>query len=814
MRQWWLVLVSSVFTICGCGSAVAFSDDVIDELLATSCVDCHGSDNETGFDITALSSELKDEGQFRNWVKVFDRVNRGEMPPKDAVQPPNELKAEALGSLQQALSNANREKQQVAGRVPSRRLTRDEYEHVLHDLLGIGGQIARYLPPENEAASFGVVAEKQEMSSVHVRALLSAADLALDEAIQLTYKPYLEPRELDYYNSPYIQMWVDRELRRGGGTVFKTDKDVVTFRGANYVLRSDNNGMRFPVPGEYRITVTAAAHHPRSSITVSLKRQNDQQGQSELFAAWDLVGEGYRTVSTTKYLRPDDYIYVSADELDPAPDGTIIYNRTAQPASQFKGEGVRIRKVVIQGPLEAVWPPQRTRNLFPGVAWEFRTPKTRGDDRYYHPVLTKQPLEHIRDSVAALAPKAFGREVSTQEIDAFVSLAQPVLESGHGFLAAARVPLKAILLSPELLFQTGVSGALDDLSLAKRLAAFLWRSLPDRELLELAEQNQLSNAEVLSAQVERMLAHPKSQRFVREFLDQWLGLHRIDETTPDAYLYPEYDDVLRQAMLGETRGFVDYLIKANLSTDNLIDSDFAFLNRKLAEHYGIAGVLGEHIRKVQLPENSVRGGILTHASVAKITANGTVTTPVKRGNYVLATLLGLPPNPPPPNIGSIEPDTRGATTIRETLAKHQEVETCAVCHRRIDPPGFALESFDPVGNYRERYRNSRGVVREKNAGLRYPHVDYDLGNPVDPTGNTEDGTPFRGITQYKEYLLGYSEQVARNLVSKLIVFSTGSEIQFVDRPEVERILTATQADGYPMRSLIHHVIQSRLFRER
>ncbi|MEC9096719.1 MAG: DUF1592 domain-containing protein, partial [Planctomycetota bacterium] len=408
----------------------------------------------------------------------------------------------------------------------------------------------------------------------------------------------------------------------------------------------------------------------------------------------------------------------------------------------------------------------------------------------------------------------FGREVSTQEIDAFVSLAQPVLESGHGFLAAARVPLRAILLSPEMLFQTGVSGALDDLSLAKRLSAFLWRSLPDRELLELAGQNQLSNAEVLSAQVERMLAHPKSQRFVREFLDQWLGLHRIDETTPDAYLYPEYDDVLRQAMLGETRGFVDYLIKANLSTDNLIDSDFAFLNRKLAEHYGIAGVLGEHIRKVQLPENSVRGGILTHASVAKITANGTVTTPVKRGNYVLATLLGLPPNPPPPNIGSIEPDTRGATTIRETLAKHQEVETCAVCHRRIDPPGFALESFDPVGNYRERYRNSRGVVREKNAGLRYPHVDYDLGNPVDPTGHTEDGTPFRGITQYKEYLLGYSEQVARNVVSKLIVFSTGSEIQFVDRPEVERILTATQADGYPMRSLIHHVIQSRLFRER
>ncbi|MAT10158.1 MAG: hypothetical protein CMM02_04030, partial [Rhodopirellula sp.] len=179
-----------------------------------------------------------------------------------------------------------------------------------------------------------------------------------------------------------------------------------------------------------------------------------------------------------------------------------------------------------------------------------------------------------------------------------------------------------------------------------------------------------------------------------------------------------------------------------------------------------------------------------------------------------ATLLGLPPNPPPPNIGSIEPDTRGATTIRETLAKHQENETCAVCHRRIDPPGFALESFDPVGNYRERYRNSRGVVREKNAGLRYLHVDYDLGNPVDPSGNTENGDSFRGIRDYKKHLLGFSEQVARNVVSKLVVFSTGAEIEFADRVEVERILEKTKSDGYPMRTLIHQVVQSRLFRER
>lgn len=814
MKRWLLIFAGGLFSVTGIGLETVVSDEVIDELLVTTCVDCHDSDTDTGFDITRLPFEMTEDNQFRKWIKVFGRLSRGEMPPKDAVQPPLELKAQALARMEQRLTKINREKQQVAGRVPSRRLTRDEYEHVLHDLLGIGGQIARYLPPENEAASFDVVADKQEMSSVHVKGLLAAADLALDEAIELGAKPYLGPREIDYYNSPYIQMWVDRELRRGGGTVFKTDKDVVTFRGANYVLRSDANGMRFDVPGQYRITVTAAAHNPRSSITVSLKRQNDQQGQSELFAAWDLGGDEYRTVSTTKYLRPDDYIYVSADELDPAPDGKVIYNRESQPASQYKGEGVRIRKVVVQGPLEKVWPPQRTRDLFPGVGWEFRKPDQRGRSQAYYPVLSKAPIEHIRDSVAALAPRAFGREVSAGEIDRLVSLARPVLGSGQGFVEAARIPLRAVLLSPELLFLKGDSGTLDGISLAKRLSAFLWRSIPDRELVDLAVGKKLSNPEILASQVERMLAHPKSQRFVIDFLDQWLELRRIDETTPDAYLYPEYDDVLRRAMLAETRGFVDYLIKANLSTDNLIDSEFTFINRKMAEHYGIDGVMGEGVRKVTLADHSVRGGIITHASISKITANGTVTTPVKRGNYVLSTLLGLPPNPPPPNVGSIEPDTRGATTIRETLAKHQEIQTCAVCHRRIDPPGFALESFDPVGNYRDRYRNSRGVTREKNPGLRYLHVDYDLGNLVDPSGITEDGEPFGSILDYREKLLHSSEQVARNVVSQLLVFATGAEIEFADRIEVEKILASTKADGYRMRSLIHQVIQSRLFRDR
>lgn len=789
-------------------AAPAFATD-LDALIKTSCMDCHDADTETRLDFTKLAKDFAKADAFRQWVKVYDRVKRREMPPPEETQPDKAVRDKALWLLQGELKQANQRLQKTIGRVPSRRLSRLEYEHTLHDLLGIGGDIARYLPPKNKSDTFDVVTAKQKMSRVHVTGFLKAADVALDEAIQLGSKPKMV-RELDYVNSRYMQMWFKRPVRRGGGTVFRAGDDLIMFRGQNYNLRSDQNGVRIPVAGRYRITVTGSAYQPRSSVTMSLRRQNDVQGDSELFAAWD-VDEKLRTVSAIKYLRPDDYFYVSADELEPAPDGKVIYN--SQPASEFKGEGVRVRKVLVEGPLESTWPPQRTRALFPGVEWE---PVANG--RYYKPVTTRPHYEHIRDAVAALAPRAFRRPVTDNEIEDLTNLAVPSLKARRGFIASARVPLRAILISPETLFLTNETqrgeSTLTNQALASRLSYFLWRSPPDEELLQLASDGKLSDSKTLVAQVRRMLSDRQSERFINEFLDQWLDLELIDATTPDKYLYPEYDDVLRRAMLDETRLLFRHLIDEDLSVANLIDSDFTFLNRKLAEHYGIPNVEGEKMRKVMLPPHSVRGGILTHASIAKVTANGTVTTPVKRGSFVLTNLLGLPPNPPPPAVGAIEPDTRGATTIRETLAKHQTVEACAVCHRRIDPPGFALECFDPVGTFRTRYRNSKGVKRTADVGLRFLHKDYELGRPVDASGVTEDGVEFADIRVYKKHLLSSKEQVARNVVSLLITFATGGEIEFADRDEVERILLATKDDGYPLRSLIHHVVSSRIFRNR
>ncbi|MEL7264017.1 MAG: DUF1587 domain-containing protein [Planctomycetota bacterium] len=516
--------------------------DNLQTLIESSCITCHDEYTETRLDLTKLDQNFEDVDSFRMWTNIFDRISSGEMPPESEPRPDPTTKTSALTFLKTQILSVNRRQQLTQGRVPSRRLSRLEYEHTLHDLLGIEDDIARYLPPESKPGGFDVVAASQDMSSVHVKGFLAAADAALDEAIQIGPKPPMR-RELDYLNSQYMKMWFERPVRMGGGTLFRDKDDLIIFRGENYNLRSDSNGLRIPVAGRYRITVTGSAYQPRSSVTMSLKRQNDIQGDSELFAAWD-VDEKLRTVSTIKYLRPDDYFYVSADELEPAPDGKLIYN--SQPARDFKGEGVRIRKVIVEGPLEPTWPPGRTRALFPSVQWQpvgrrenRREVRQRKSDRTeslnntcYEPVTTKPHYEHIRDAVAALAPRAFRRPVTEKEITDLTDLAIPSLKARRGFIASARIPLRAILVSPDTLFlmnettrsesstrsesrqdfrqpapaQTNKlndllheESTLTDHALASRLSYFLWRSPPDEELLNLANERKLTDIQPLNS---------------------------------------------------------------------------------------------------------------------------------------------------------------------------------------------------------------------------------------------------------------------------------------------------------------------------
>jgi hypothetical protein len=330
-------------------------------------------------------------------------------------------------------------------------------------------------------------------------------------------------------------------------------------------------------------------------------------------------------------------------------------------------------------------------------------------------------------------------------------------------------------------------------------------------LLAVARKGELAKPAVLHAQVERMLNSPRAHRFTENFAGQWLDLRKIDFTIPDPQLYSDFDYLLLWAMPLETQLFFEEVLRHDLSLLNFVDSDWTMVNERLARHYGIPGISGSSFQKVKLPAGSHRGGVMTQAAVLKVTADGTRTSPVLRGKWILERILGKPPAPPPPDVPAIEPDIRGATTIRQQLDKHRNTPACATCHIHIDPPGFALENFDPIGNWREFYRVSTrtpaGPVNLPYAGGRPAY----RGPDVEQGGQTPEGKAFKDIDDYKKILLEDKDQLARSLTQKLIVYATGADIQFADREVVEQIVARLRAKNYGLRTLLHEIVQSRVF---
>jgi len=467
-----------------------------------------------------------------------------------------------------------------------------------------------------------------------------------------------------------------------------------------------------------------------------------------------------------------------------------------------------IQYVEVEGPLHETWPPKSHRRLFGEMpqktfgVYNFR-------DRVE--VVSDEPLVDAERILKNFARRAFRRTVTADDVAPFVAIVEARMAAGARFEPAMRAALKGVLISPEFLFLRERPGQLDDFALACRLSYFLWSTMPDDELFSLAEQKKLSRPDVLRRQVERLLAHPKATAFTENFVGQWLGLREIDATEPSRRLYPEFDHLLKVSMIREAELFFDEVLKHDLSLTNFVASDFAMLNGRLAKHYGIPGVQGWEFRKTPLPPESHRGGVLTMAGVLKVTANGTTTSPVMRGAWVLDRILGTPPSPPPDDVSAIDPDIRGATTIREQLAKHRSVESCAVCHRKIDPPGFALESFDVIGGWRDNYRvTGRGetVIVD---GRR---MSYHKGKKVDPSDVMADGRRFKNIDQFKQLLLDDKPQLARALTTKLMTYATGRAPQATDQASVEVIVKTISAKNYGLRSLVHEIVQSEIFRNK
>jgi len=779
------------------------------ELIESKCIDCHDSaSRKGGLDFEALPAQLAAAPVEAKWTLVFDRVQRGEMPPKKKSQPSEGERAAFMESLGGLLSQHDTARRAETGRVAWRRLNRHEYENTVRELLAIDTPLVDLLPEDGSAHGFDSVSEGLRLSAAQIEAYLVAADTALSAAINLKPRPALIKQRVAFLESPSMRqnLAVAHGSLRKDGTkneqMFRALPDAVVMF-VNQAHRATLFGQRTEEAGLYRVRLSAYAFQNKDGPTVAAKLMATDLGNYRLVAAFDLPTDQPRVVEAVVRLGEREFFTVAAAGCGVALDGS---DAKEVGGNSFTGSGLALQWAEMEGPLLETWPPVSVQRVFGALPIKPLTDPDRPDRGYE--VAGNDPAE-MDKTIAAFAQRAFRRPVRDDEVAHYAQLAHRALAEGAGMENAVRRACKAILTSPEFLFLRETPGRLDDYALAARLSYFLWSTMPDEELRQLAAQGKLHEPATLRAQTERLLASPKAQAFVRNFCGQWLNIRAINATMPDKRLYPEFDDLLQLAMVSETESFFEEVLRSNLGVPALIESDFAMLNRRLAEHYGITGVSGEEFRKVTLPVGSRRGGLLTQASVLKVTANGTLSSPVLRGVWVMKRILGREPQPPPADAGAIEPDTRGSTTIREQLAKHRRVESCNGCHQYIDPAGFALESYDVIGGWRESYRTRKGkavfdpLTRRK--------LKYGLGLPVDPSGELADGRKFTDIDGLKKLLLDQQEMVARNLVNNLVAYGTGAGVTFSDRARVEEILQQTKSGSYPVRDLVHEVVQSPLF---
>jgi len=783
--------------------------------LERHCIACHDADSkEGGFDATALRWQTDDAESLARWAKVHDRVARGEMPPPDEDRPPPELRTAFLDVLGGGLNVAGRAHQAHAGRTVRRRLNRTEYVTTIHDLLGIDTPLADLLPEDGTAGGFDTIGEALELSPVHLERYLEAASLALAEATVTTPRP--ETRTI---RTDYSETWHDW---RAPGFQFsqwtRSPEGLLAIRwnGINGP-HGELGSWSPPVPGErYRFRIRARAMIDKTGpnalpedATRPDRRITLQVGLGE----WprvngDTARRTYFEMSPTEFR---EFEYVAR-----VPAGQTLWMtpfrivpETADDKVMTHGFCAVVEWVEITGPLVEEWPPRGHRLLYGDLSLEPADPKQPGKDLR---VVAPDPEQDARRLLAGFLPRAFRRPVSDAEIETHVALVREELGKGARFDEALRAAYTLALCSPQFLFRSERPGPLDDHALASRLSYGFWATAPDEELTALAAVGKLRDPAVLVAQARRLMADPRGRRFTVNLLDNWLKLRDIDFTQPDTKLYPEFEEYLKLSMLKESHAYFEELVGRNEPARAVVQSNFAMLNERLAEHYGIPGVKGPQIRRVELPPGSHRGGFLTQGSVLKVSANGTTTSPVIRGAFVLERFLGIEPELPPKDVPAVEPDIRGTTTIREQLARHRDQAACAACHAKLDPPGFALESYDVTGRWRTHYRAVPPAAADKVVNIPGSDVRHYVPGPVvDPSYALADGRPFADIDAFKTLVLDDERQVARALVGKFVAQLTGAEVEFADREVVEEILDRTREGGYGVRGLLEEVVQSRLF---
>jgi hypothetical protein len=742
-----------------------------EELVQEYCINCHGEDKqEAGLTLHDIVTQGV-EAHAEEWELVVRRLRAREMPPQSRKRPAEESYTKVLNKLigdldQQAEANPN------PGRTSTfRRLTRHEYQNAVRDLLGLNIDTKEMLPKDESSHGFDNITVGDLTPSLLDRYITAAQRISR------------------------LAMGTPGKAPRG--SMIRVAPDI-TQEGHMPGLPIGTRGgvlidQIFPSDGDYE-------------IEVMLSRDRDEKV------------EGLQTEHVIEFLldkeRVADFTLLPPETTgDHAIADADLKKRVHVTAGQHK-LGITFWKTaetIIETerkPFDARYNRHRHPRQTPAVYQVLVTgpynPEGTPDTPTREKIFVTTPEQAGGEEAAAkqilanLMRRAYRRPVADEDLVRPMALYREAAEEG-GFENGVEMALSAVLVSPEFLIrierdpteaEAGEVYPVTDIELASRLSFFLWSSIPDEALLGLAEQGELSKPDVMRQQVTRMLADPRADSLVKLFAGQWLYLRNVDALAPDLRLFPDFDANLQMAMRQETELFFESVLKADRSVLDLVKADYTFLNERLAKHYDIPHIYGSRFRRVELGDDSERGGLLRHGSILSLTSYANRTSPVIRGNWVLENILGTPPPPPPPNIPALEDAKIDASLpIRDRLAVHRQNPACASCHDLMDPVGFALENYDAMGR------------------VRY----YENGRKVDASGQLADGTEFDGVQGLEAAILRRPEMFVGTLTEKLLTFALGRGVEHYDAPAVRDIVRKSSTDDYRFSSIILGIVESQPF---
>lgn len=730
-------------------------------LLKKYCFDCHGEDTQEAdiaFDCFADAAAVIAES--KPWLQAIQMLRSGAMPPEDVAQPSDAERRRIVNWIEKTIYNFDCDDLSDPGRVTIRRLNRAEYNNTVRDLVGVTFRPADDFPSDDVGGGFDNIGDVLTLPPLLMEKYLSAAERIAEETIVTDPSVFVKSQ------------YRDRNLLRGEGTA---RYDFDRRRWTIHSVGSVSAGFDFPRDGVYTLRVYARAQPAGEEPPQLELRLDDQPVKVFDVNAVDMGGK-----YEIKWPAKQGARRLSAHFLNDFEDPSAVDRE------------------------------RRDRNLVIG-AFEVDGPVDIRPEDYplaHRRVIAARPeggqsvLAAARANLQPLVERAFRRPVNDDEVGRLAKLVADAVSQGDSFEQGMQVALTAVLVSPHFLFRAEANPergdasaikAIGDYELATRLSYFVWSSMPDEELFALAKKGMLHEEAVLQHQVRRMLADPKSEALVQNFVTQWLNLRLLDGTAPDPKVFPQFDASLKAAMRRETELFAAAIVREDRSVLDFLSGRFTFVNARLAQHYGIDGVFGDEFKRVSFTDNR-RTGVLTQASILTLTSNPGRTSPVKRGKWILENILGSPPPDPPPDAPDLEATQKAQPnlSLRKQLEIHRTSAVCASCHKVMDQLGFGLENLDAIGRWREQ----DGLFA------------------IDARGELPGGAKFNGPLALAKVLEKRRGEFVHCLAEKMLTFALGRELQVHDRCAVDKIVEDVAAQDYRFWALVTAIAKSDPFRKR